>query len=165
MTKTEKAISVCLFNSVISFDLDKAKVAKATANILINDVLSYLKEHHLELSDLPEGLEESIGDLVVLRELELITTKQLRAVLSRCLEEGLTPIDVFVRDKILDETDGDALQSIVQKVLTDNQKVVDQILGGNVKAKGFLVGQIMKATKGKANPQEVNSLIDNLIRI
>jgi len=60
-------------------------------------------------------------------------------------------------------TDVSDLPAIVQKVFDDNPDPVQKILDGNDKVKGFLVGQIMKATKGQAPPQEVNRLIDEVI--
>ena len=56
-------------------------------------------------------------------------------------------------------TDTAAIEAIVDKVIADNQKAVDDYKGGNKKAIGALVGQVMKQSRGKANPQMVNELL------
>ena len=63
---------------------------------------------------------------------------------------------VHVRQQI---TDTKAIEGIVDEVIAKNQKAVDDYKGGNKKAIGALVGQVMKASKGKANPQMVNQLL------
>ena len=55
--------------------------------------------------------------------------------------------------------DSGELEAIIEKIVDENPKSVEDIAGGNKKAYGFLTGQVMKATKGKANPQEANKII------
>ncbi len=62
-------------------------------------------------------------------------------------------------DQAADEGD---LKAIVEKILGENPKVVEQIKGGDQKPRGFIVGKVMAATKGTANPQSVQSLINEL---
>ncbi len=64
---------------------------------------------------------------------------------------------------LLQESNVDALEPIVKQVLADNPQALADIKNGEAKAKGFLVGQIMKVTKGRANPQLVNQLIDKFM--
>ena len=66
----------------------------------------------------------------------------------------------IVKDKgLVQITDTKAIEAIVDKVLAVNQKAVDDYKGGNAKAIGALVGQVMKQSKGKANPKMVNELL------
>ena len=66
----------------------------------------------------------------------------------------------IVKDKgLVQITDTKAIEGIVDEVIANNQKAVDDYKGGNKKAIGALVGQVMKASKGKANPQMVNKLL------
>ncbi len=72
--------------------------------------------------------------------------------------------EAYVKEKgLLMENDGDALRKAVEEVIAANPKSVEDYHGGKEKALGFLVGQTMKAMKGKANPGAVNQLLKELL--
>lgn len=74
--------------------------------------------------------------------------------------------EALARDKdLLQVSDSSELEMIVQQVLSDNQKAADDVRGGEMKAIGFLVGQVMKASAGKANPGVVTEIIKNLLKV
>ncbi len=74
--------------------------------------------------------------------------------------EGKSP-ETIVKEKggLVQITDEEELAGIVDRVIDENQKVADEVRAGKDKAIGFLVGQVMKMTKGRANPQMVNKLL------
>ena len=75
-----------------------------------------------------------------------------------------TAVDKIIADKGLkQETDTGAIKAIVEDVLKNNQAMVDEYKSGKEKAFNGLVGQVMKASKGKANPAQVNELLKELI--
>jgi aspartyl-tRNA(Asn)/glutamyl-tRNA(Gln) amidotransferase subunit B len=72
--------------------------------------------------------------------------------------------DAIIEKKGLKQiTDTAAIEKIVREVLDANPKQVEQYRGGQEKLLGFFVGQVMKATQGKANPQQVNALLRNML--
>ncbi len=80
--------------------------------------------------------------------------------MKRCSEKG-NPPETIVKEKggLVQITDEEELAGIVDRVIDENQKVADEVRAGKDKAIGFLVGQVMKMTKGRANPQMVNKLL------
>lgn len=74
-------------------------------------------------------------------------------------EEGVEPTDYVKEKGLIQITDDSALNEIVEKVLSDNLQSIEDIKNGKDRALGFLVGQCMKASKGKGNPQKFNELL------
>ena len=86
---------------------------------------------------------------------ELLKQRKLSSVeLTIAKEKGLIQV-----------SDESALIPIIQKILNDNPKVVEELKSGKEKAMGFFVGQAMRASKGSANPQLVNKLVKELLKI
>ena len=78
-------------------------------------------------------------------------------------EEGKDP-EVIIKEKgLVQISDEGQLKQVIQEVMADNPKSVEDYLGGQKKAMGFLVGQVMKATKGQANPGLVNKLLQEAL--
>jgi len=88
-----------------------------------------------------------------------ISGKIAKTVFEEMFAEGKSP-GVIVKEKgLVQITDEEELANIVDRVIEENQEVADQVRAGKDKALGFLVGQVMKMTKGRANPQAVNRLL------
>ncbi len=71
--------------------------------------------------------------------------------------------DIIAEHGLKQETDTGAIEAIIKEVLANNQAMVDEYKGGKEKAFNGLVGQVMKASRGKANPAQVNELMKKLI--
>jgi len=87
----------------------------------------------------------------------------MRDIWEAFLATGRGAIEILVQDKILETVVGDELLDQIRKLMADNPNVVAEIKSGKEKAKGFFVGKVMKAAEGKANPQEVRLLIDQVL--
>ena len=99
---------------------------------------------------------EHLAQLVELIEEDKISGKIGKSVFETMLDSSLSPQQI-VRDKNLEQiSDGRSIETAVEQVIAANAKQVAQFQSGNEKVFGFLVGQIMKATEGKANPQKEN---------
>jgi aspartyl-tRNA(Asn)/glutamyl-tRNA(Gln) amidotransferase subunit B len=88
-----------------------------------------------------------------------ISTKIAKQVLKEMLETGKEPKRIVEEKGLVQISDEGQLKEIVAQVLASNQQSVEDYRNGKDRALGFLVGQVMKATRGKANPQLVNKLI------
>ncbi len=131
--------------------------AKTVSNWVMGEVLGYLNEKGLEITDLPFRPEDLAG-LLRLIDKGTISGKIAKQVFQEMCKSGKAP-ETIVEEKGLKQiTDESEIAAIVEKVMEDNPKVVEDFRGGKEKALGFLVGQVMKATRGKANPQLVNRL-------
>jgi len=138
--------------------VDLGTEAKQAANWLMGDVSAYMNKHLKELHELkitPEGLAK----MIQLIEDGTISSKIAKQVFAELVENGTDP-EQYVKDKgLVQISDEGQLREIVDKVLDENEQSVADFKDGKGRALGFLVGQVMKATKGQANPQMVNKIL------
>ena len=93
-----------------------------------------------------------------------ISSKIAKPVFEEMFYKGSDP-EAIIKEKGLQQiSDEGQIEAVVAKVIADNPGVVEQLKGGKVNAIGFLVGQVMAQTKGKANPKMVNELILKMIK-
>jgi aspartyl-tRNA(Asn)/glutamyl-tRNA(Gln) amidotransferase subunit B len=136
---------------------DKA-AAKLAANWVMVDVAAALNRDGLEIEACPVPAERLAA---LLRRIQdgTVSGKQAREVLQ-ALWEGAGDVDQVIESRGLRQiSDAGALGKIVDEVLAANPKSVEEFRSGKEKAFNALVGQVMKASKGKANPQQVNELL------
>jgi aspartyl-tRNA(Asn)/glutamyl-tRNA(Gln) amidotransferase subunit B len=95
----------------------------------------------------------------------VLSTKLAKQVLEGVIEERGTrgPAEVAAARGLRQVSDEGELRAVVEQVVADNPGTVDDIRGGNQKAIGALVGQVMKATRGQADPRRTNELLRELI--
>ena len=138
--------------------LEYTKDAKGVANWMMGDLLGYLNANGLELKQskiTPQGL----GEMIELIEKGTISSKIAKTVFKEMLESGKAP-NVIVEEKgLVQISDESAIMQVVEQVIANNPQSVEDYKNGKKQAVGFLVGQVMKETKGKANPGLVNKLI------
>ena len=131
---------------------------KLASNWLMGDISAHLNSKKLELQDLlltPQSLAEMIqliGD-------GTISSKLAKKVFLLLAEEGGTARQVVEKHGMIQLSDPSQLLPIIQDVLANNAQSIEDFKNGKDRAVGFLVGQIMKQTKGKANPGIVNQLL------
>ena len=129
---------------------------KLIANWTINEVLREAKGE--EVNELSFG-PESLGELVELIDNQTISGKIAKEVFQAMLESGVAP-GQYVEEKGLKQvTDTSAIEAIVDEILARSEAQVAQYKEGNTKVLGFFVGQVMKESRGKANPKIVNELL------
>ncbi|RKD71211.1 aspartyl/glutamyl-tRNA(Asn/Gln) amidotransferase subunit B [Sinobaca qinghaiensis] len=138
--------------------VDQGVNAKQTSNWLMGEVNAYLNANNMELKDI-QMTPKALGSLIKLIEEGTISSKIAKTVFAELMENGGDP-EQIVKDKgLVQISDEGELKSIVDTILDNNQQSIEDFKNGKDKALGFLVGQTMKETKGKANPQLVNKLI------
>ncbi|MBD1382384.1 Asp-tRNA(Asn)/Glu-tRNA(Gln) amidotransferase subunit GatB [Metabacillus arenae] len=132
--------------------------AKQASNWLMGEVSAYLNAEQKELSDAaltPDGL----AGLIALIEKGTISSKIAKKVFKELIEKGGDP-EQIVKDKgLVQISDEGTLRKMVNEALDANPQSVEDFKNGKDRAIGFLVGQIMKASKGQANPPMVNKLL------
>jgi aspartyl-tRNA(Asn)/glutamyl-tRNA(Gln) amidotransferase subunit B len=136
-----------------------AKNPKRVANLVQSELQGRLKAHNLEIEQSPitmKGVAMS-ADLV---ESGAISGKILKDLYDRCFETGEDFPVVYEREKPQQISDTGAIEKIVDEVIAASPKQLEQYRAGKTTMKGFFVGQVMKATKGQANPAVVNELLD-----
>ncbi len=136
--------------------------AKLIANWLTGDVTRLVSEQAVEWSTVIERSQQ-LFTLVSMVDSNLLSSTAAKEVLEEVLRSGEDPKKIAEDKNLIQESDEDALIMIVQQVLSDNQKAAEDVKNGEMKAIGFLVGQAMKASQGKANPSVVQSIIKKLL--
>ncbi|NEU31701.1 Asp-tRNA(Asn)/Glu-tRNA(Gln) amidotransferase subunit GatB [bacterium LRH843] len=132
--------------------------SKLASNWLMGDVSAYLNAEQKELKDVALT-PDSLAKMIQLIEKGTISSKIAKKVFQDLIEKGGDP-EQIVKDKgLVQISDEGELRKMVIDVLDNNQQSIDDYKNGKDRAIGFLVGQIMKASKGKANPPMVNKLL------
>ncbi len=132
--------------------------AKLVANWLSGEVVAYLRRNDVELADTalqPMHLRE-LSEMV---EAGGLSSTAAKDVLGFVLGGEGTPAEVAAAHDLTQISDEGALEAEVDKILADNPDVFSRLQEGDMKPIGFLVGQVMKATRGKADPKVVSDLI------
>jgi aspartyl-tRNA(Asn)/glutamyl-tRNA(Gln) amidotransferase subunit B len=135
---------------------------KAIANWVMGDLFCILKERKLDeklyISHWPV-VPENLAALVGLIDQGSISGKIAKSLFDEMLATGRPPQEI-AKDKGLEQvSDSASIEKAIDEVLAAHAKQVTEYRGGNEKVFGFLVGQIMKATQGKANPQKANEIL------
>ena len=148
-------------------DIFEATVAlgsqpKKVSNWLMGETLRLLKEKELDPEDLRFS-PENLAKLIALTESKAINSTVAKEVFEVMFEEDVDP-EQYVEEKSLKTvTDEGALQKTVEEVIAANPQSVEDYRNGKEKAIGFLVGQTMKAMRGKADPAGVNRMLKELL--
>ncbi|ACS99770.1 Asp-tRNA(Asn)/Glu-tRNA(Gln) amidotransferase subunit GatB [Paenibacillus sp. JDR-2] len=138
--------------------LNYTKDAKAVSNWIMGDLLGYLNANSLELSEV-KITGQGLGEMIGLLEKGTISSKIAKTVFKAMLESGKLPQQIVEEQGLVQISDEGALVAVVDQIIQANPQSVEDFKAGKDKAIGFLVGQIMKETKGKANPALVNKLL------
>jgi aspartyl-tRNA(Asn)/glutamyl-tRNA(Gln) amidotransferase subunit B len=157
---TQEKASADFYESLVK-ELNKDQ-AKAAANLMAGDFASALNRDGISATESPLSpqqiakLIERIADGTISNKI----AKEIFLVMWEGKAEDLHAVDRIIEEKGLKQiSDTGALEAIIDQVLAANQKSVEEFRAGKEKAFNALIGQIMKATQGKANPQQVNKLL------
>ncbi|MGE5497395.1 MAG: Asp-tRNA(Asn)/Glu-tRNA(Gln) amidotransferase GatCAB subunit B, partial [Syntrophothermus sp.] len=133
---------------------------KAASNWIMGDVLKILNETKTQVPDFPIH-PENLGKLINLINDNTVSGKIAKDVFQIMLNEDKDPAVIIKERNLLQITDTSELEGVIDRVIESNPKDVKEFLSGKEKVIGFFVGQIMKETKGKANPKAVNEILRN----
>ena len=135
---------------------------KKVSNWLMVETMRLLKEHDMEPDEIPFS-PENLAKLIELVDAGTINSTVAKEVFEEVFKNDIDP-DAYVEEKGLKTVnDEGALRETIQQVIQDNPQSVEDYHNGKTKAIGFLVGQTMKAMKGKANPGMVNQILKELL--
>ena len=158
---------------VIVADKDRAKFfensvniypknPKSIANWIINELLGKLNEKGIEIKDSPVK-PEHIAELVELIDKGEISGKIAKQVFDETFKTSKSPKKIVEEKGLKQVSDVEELKKILGEIISNHPKEVEKYKAGNKKIMGFFVGQVMKKTKGKANPKVVNKLINEML--
>lgn len=139
--------------------LAKGSDAKQASNWLMGEVSAYLNSEKLELHD-TELTPENLAGMIALIQDGTISSKMAKKVFRELITKGGNAQEVVEANGWIQLSDPSKLLPIINEILDNNTKSIEDFKNGKDRAVGFLVGQIMKATKGQANPGVVNKLLN-----
>ena len=132
--------------------------SKGIANWLLGDVSAYLNSENIAIEQFPIT-PANLGEMVNLINKGVLSSKLAKKVFVEMLKTGKTP-QALVKELGLEQiSDEGAIVKIVEETLAENPQSIIDYKAGKDRALGFLVGQIMKKSRGKANPEMVNNLL------
>lgn len=146
------------FNTLLTEDID----FKIASNLLLGDISAYLNKNEKEITDTTLTKERMV-ELVNKISDNTLTSKNLKDILDKVLEEDKSISEIIKESGIENITDDSALREIIKKIISENSESVTDYKKGHDRAIKFLMGQVMKETKGSANPKlAMNILIEEL---
>ncbi len=131
---------------------------KAASNWVMVEVLKVVNEQKISVTDFAIT-PQNLGGLINLIHQGTISGKIAKDVFAIMLETKQTAEEIVKEKNLVQISDTSEIEKIIQQIFDDNENQVKEFLDGKEKVFGFFVGQTMKATKGKANPQVVNDLL------
>lgn len=135
---------------------------KTSINFLMGEIAAYLKEEKLSIND-SKLTPQNLTELVNLIEKGTISNNIGKQIIFTMLKEGTTASEIVEKQGLSQISDEGALKEIVQKIVDSNPEQVTAYKSGKVQLFGFFVGQIMKETKGRANPKTINELLKSVL--
>ncbi len=135
----------------------KTNNAKAACNWILGDISRIINEKEIEPNDIPFS-SDNLAELITLIEKGTISNAIAKKVLEELFENPKEPSKIIEEKGWIQISDEGAIKEVVLEILAKNPQSVQDYKGGKEKAIGFLVGQAMKQTKGKANPQMLNTM-------
>ena len=136
----------------------KGRDAKSVANWMTGEFFAALNRSGLELAEAPVDAGK-LGGLIDLIEDKTISGRIAKEVFEEMWESGASAAGIVAQKGLKQITDEGAIEAIVAQVIADNPGQVEQFKAGNEKLIGWFVGQVMKASQGKANPALVNQIL------
>jgi aspartyl-tRNA(Asn)/glutamyl-tRNA(Gln) amidotransferase subunit B len=159
--------------SVITFTMSMADFFEKTANIsedaksasnwLMGDISKIMKENATWVEDL-KFTPEQLAELIKLTNSGTISNAIGKKIIVTMFNTGKSPKTIVEEEGLIQNSDEGAILEVVNKVLDENSKSIEDFKNGKKRALGFVVGLIMKETRGKANPQIVNKLVNEEIK-
>jgi aspartyl-tRNA(Asn)/glutamyl-tRNA(Gln) amidotransferase subunit B len=131
---------------------------KSASNWIMTDVLKIINEEKIDIKDFSIP-PENLGELVNLIKAGTISGKIAKDVFPIMVKENKKPSIIVKEKNLVQLSDTSEIKNIIDKILSQNSNEVKEFLEGKDKVFGFFVGQVMRETKGKANPKIVNDLL------
>ena len=155
---TEDKTLTDLFESCIEL----GAAAKEVSNWIMGDIMRLLKEKEMEASDIHFS-PENLVKMIQMIESGAINRKVAKKVFEAIFDEDVDP-EVYVEENGLKTVnDEGALRKVIEEIIANNPKSVEDYKAGKKKAMGFFVGQTMRAMKGKADPAMVNQILKEIL--
>ena len=157
ITNTKKMAD--LFEETIALGANPKKVS----NWLMGETMRLMKEHSIDVDELSFSAEH-LAKLIQMVDAKAINSNVAKEVFEKIFTDDIEPESYVKEHGLATVNDEGALRKVVEEVIANNPKAIEDFRGGKEKALGALVGQTMKAMKGKADPASVNQMLRELLK-
>ncbi|MDC1386029.1 Asp-tRNA(Asn)/Glu-tRNA(Gln) amidotransferase subunit GatB [Candidatus Thioglobus sp.] len=140
--------------------IDKGADVKISANWVMGELSASLNKNQIDIQDSPISASELFN--LISRITDNTISGKIAKDVFRLMWDEKRSVDEIIKDQDLEQmTDIGALELVIDQIIAKNLNQVEQFKNGNTKLLGFFVGQVMKATQGKANPKQVNQILND----
>ena len=154
----DKAVADYYEDIISSLKMKSKDAYKQASNYLMTDVLRVVGEEHIKINEFPIK-PQNLARMIDLINEGTISTKIAKDVFEEMLHSGQTPDSIVEKKGLRQVSDEGEIDKVVEEVLQSNPEEVQRYIGGKDKVFGFFVGEVMKKTRGKANPKILNDLL------
>lgn len=141
----------------------ECKNAKAASNWIMTELMREMKEKDLSIEQVPVKHKE-LAELILLIDNGTISGKIAKTVFAEMCVSGGKPAEIIQKKGLVQISDDSAIEKIINEIMGANQSQVEEYRKGRDKLFGFFVGQVMKASKGQANPDVVNKILKEKLK-
>ena len=164
LSEYDASVIVEQMNLALFFDevLKAGANAKTAVNFLTGEIAAYLKEEKLEINE-TQLTPQNLAQLISLIEKGTISNNIGKQIITGMMKDGKTAAQIVEEKGLSQISDTGELKEIVRKIVDANPAEAASYRAGKAQLLGFFVGQVMKETKGRANPQTVNQLLKEIL--
>ncbi len=164
LSEYDASVIVEQMNLALFFDkvLKLGATPKIAVNFIMGEIAAYLKEEKLDINE-TKLTPENLVELIQLIEKNTISNNIGKQIIIDMLKDGTSAKEIVEKRGLSQITDEGAIKEICEKVVAAHPNEVEAYKNGKVQLLGFFVGQVMKETKGRANPKSVNELIREVL--
>ena len=141
----------------------KSRNPKLSANWIMGELSAFLNKENLSILETKVD-SINLGNLLSRIEDSTISGKIAKEIFEEMWNSKKSPDEIIEEKGLKQVTDSSEIEKVINQVLEQNQSQLEQYKSGKVKLFGFFVGQVMKASKGKANPEQVNRLLEERLK-
>jgi len=141
----------------------RSRNPKLSANWIMGELSAFLNKENLSILETKVD-SINLGNLLSRIEDSTISGKIAKEIFEEMWNSKKSPDEIIEEKGLKQVTDSSEIEKVINQVLEQNQSQLEQYKSGKVKLFGFFVGQVMKASKGKANPEQVNKLLEERLK-
>tara|TARA_B100001093_G_scaffold473738_1_gene497887 strand:- start:177 stop:1013 length:837 start_codon:yes stop_codon:yes gene_type:complete len=156
---SDRELSIYFENIISNTELN----AKSVANWIITEVLALANKSNISVEDYPVSFT-NLQALLINVHNDVISSKQAKAVFERMWDNSENAQDIIDNEGMKQISNTDELNKIVDNIIKNNYKSVEEYQNGKDKLLGFFVGQVMKETQGKGNPKLINQILKEKLK-
>ena len=157
----QKIIQNRIISDYLNRFIDKKINLVIASNLLLGDIAAYLNKYEIKIEN-TKLTDDKFIDIVNYLDSQKINIKVFKTILDDIMEEDLS-IDEILEKNGFKEINNEELVDIIKDVLKNNEQSVNDYHAGNTRAIKYIMGQIMKETKGNANPKNINLILEDLL--